>query len=149
MIPVLIYEKIAGDSYLQSECGISEDRVFELQSLDKRPYDNGYFIVINWQESTISFQGYTGIGNGITKAPRVMTIWVHSPKDVGRDYRPLDKILNRLDELLLPIEHQVGSDGVRVTCVTRQGRSANLIDDGWKTIARNATYGVLYDESAA
>jgi hypothetical protein len=60
-----------------------------------------------------------------------------------------DRILNRVDDILLPIEHKTGSDGMRITCIDKQGRSGNLIDDGWKTIARNATYGVLYDESTA
>jgi hypothetical protein len=149
MLPVAVYEKLANDNYLQTQCGINGSRIFELQSIDERPVDDGFFIVINWQESTIYSQTYTGMRNGITKAPRVMMVWVHSPKDTGRNYRPIDKILNRIDELLLPIEHEIGSDGIRVSCVAKQGRSGNLIDDGWKTIARNATYGVLYDESTA
>lgn len=148
MIPIVIYEKLADDETLQ-DYGVNGDRIFELQSLDERPFDNGYFIVINWQESTVYSQTYTGMGNGIPKAPRVMMVWVHTPKDQTRDYRQIDRILNRIDDLLLPMEHQTGSDNIRVTCIARQGRSGNLIDDGWKTIARNATYGVLYDESTA
>ena len=144
MIPAAIYEKLSGDSYLQSECGITGEHIFELQSVDERPFDDGYFIVINWLESNISqVLGSSAIGKG----PRTMTLWVHSPLDRGRDFRPIDKILNRVDELLLSMEQEIGSDNVRITCITKQGRSGNLIDDGWKTIARNATYGVLYDES--
>jgi hypothetical protein len=149
MLPVVIYQKLANDTYLQQQCGITASRIFELQSVDERPCDDGFFIIVNWQESTIYSQTYTGMRNGITKAPRVMMIWVHSPKDIGRNYRPIDKILNRIDDLLLPVEHETGSDGIRVTCIDKQGRSGNLVDDGWKTIARNATYGVLYDESTA
>lgn len=149
MIPVIIYEKLANDQYLENECGITGDRIFELQSIDERPCSDGYFVVINWQESTVYSQTYTGMQNGITRAPRVMMLWVHSPKDLGRNYRPIDKILNRIDELLLPIEHEIGTDGIRVTCIAKQGRSGNLVDDGWKTISRNATYGVLYDETNA
>lgn len=143
MLPMAIYESIVDDNELQN-LGISEGKVFELQSVDERPVDSGYFVVINWQESTV----YSN-NTGINKAPRFMMIWVHTPQDETRDYRLIDRILNRLDDILLPIEHKTGSDGMRVTCITKQGRSGNLIDDGWKTIARNATYGVLYDETTA
>jgi len=149
MLPVLIYEKITEDVTLQTNFDIDESRVFELQSVDERPCDTGFFIILNWQESTIYSQTYTGMKNGIVKAPRVMTLSVHSPIDRGRDYRPLDQILNRVDQLLLDIEQESGSDNMRVTCVSKQGRSGNLIDDAWKTITRNATYGVLYDETMA
>lgn len=146
MFPIIIHQRISQDSILNSQFGINESRVLELQSVDSRPFDNGYYIIVNWQESTIYSQTYTGMQNGIARAPRVMTLWVHTPMDRSRDYRPIDKILNRIDATLLTIEQQSGSDGVRVTCIDKQGRSGNLIDDGWKTITRNATYGVLYDE---
>lgn len=149
MLPAIIHEKISQDSTLTSQFGLNANKVLELQSIDKRPFDSGYFVVINWQESTIYSQTYTGMQKGIVKAPRVMTLWVHTPMDRSRDYRPLDKILNRIDDLLLPIEQQSGTDGMRVTCISKQGRSGNLIDDAWKTITRNATYGVLYDERMA
>lgn len=149
MFPVIIHQRISQDSFLQSEFGINDSRVLELQSVDERPFDSGYFVIVNWQESTIYSQTYTGMQNGIVRAPRVMTLWVHCPMDKSRDYRPIDRILNRIDEILLPIEHESGEDNVRVTCVTKQGRSGNLIDDAWKTIARNSTYGVLYDERMA
>lgn len=141
MLPVTIYESIVGDEQLQ-DLGIAEGRVFELQSVDERPVDTGYFVIINWQESML-------YPLSILRAPRVMTVWVHTPQDETRDYRLIDRILNRIDDILLPIEHKIGSDSMRVTCITKQGRSGNLIDDGWKTITRNATYGVLYDESTA
>lgn len=147
MIPMAIYESMAQDTILQ-QCGITSSRILELQSVDERPFDSGHFVIVNWQESTIYSQTYTGMENGIVKAPRVMTLWVHSPLDRGRDYRLIDRILNRIDLILLPFDQRVGSDNVRVTCVHKQGRSGNLIDDGWKTITRNATYGVLYDEYA-
>lgn len=148
MLPMAIYESLANDDDL-NDLGITGDRIFELQSVDERPYDTGYFVIINWQESVMYSQTYTGMSNGIPKAPRVMTLWVHTPSDETRDYRIIDRILNRIDDILLPTEHKIGTDGMRVTCVAKQGRSGNLIDDGWKTISRNATYGVLYDETTA
>lgn len=148
MMPVAVYESLAGDSIL-NDLGITGDRIFELQSVDQRPFDEGYWLIVNWQESSVYSQTYTGMSNGIPKAPRVMTIWVHTPLDSTRDYTIITRILNRIDAILLPMVHVTGSDGVRVTCVAKQGRSGNLADDGWKTTTRNATFGVLYDESAA
>ena len=148
MLPMTIYESLSQDTQL-NDLGITADRIFELQSVDERPFDSGYFVIINWQESTMYSQTYTGMSNGIQRAPRVMMVWVHAPSDETRDYRQIDKILNRIDAILLPIEHRTGTDGMRVTCIAKQGRSGNLLDDGWKTIARNATYGVLYDETTA
>lgn len=141
MLPMVVYETLSGDEDLE-DLGITNGRILELQSVDERPYDEGYFVILNWQESTTFLQ------TAIKKAPRILTVWVHTPKDTTRDYRIVDRILNRIDNLLLNIEQQTGSDSTRVTCVMKQGRSGNLIDDGWKTIARNATYGVLYDEYA-
>lgn len=147
MLPGIIFETLATDSILNSN-GIDSSRIFELQSVDERPVDIGYFIIMNWQEST-SYTQSMGLGqSSINKAPRVLTFWVHTPMDRTRDYAIIDRVLNRIDDLLLPIEQQAGTDNIRVTCITKQGRSANLIDDGWKTIARNATYGVLYDETS-
>lgn len=139
MIPSAIYEKFSTDNYLTTQCGITTSRVVELQSVDQRPFDDGSFIVLNWQESSTY-----GV---LLRAPRVLTVWVHSPLDRGRDYRILDKILNRIDDILLSLEQFKGTDNVRITCVNKLGRSGNLIDEGWKTIARNATYRVLYDET--
>lgn len=148
MIPTVIYETLSTDTALQ-QSGINPQRIFELQSLDERPFNDGYYIVINWQESTNVGLNFNGIQNTFQKSPRTMTLWVHSPLDQGRDYRIIDRILNRVDTLLLAMEQRKGSDNIRLTCVTKQGRSGNLIDDGWKTITRNATYAVLYDEYAA
>ena|ERR1700754_1396789 len=148
MYPSILAELIGNDSELNA-LGITPSRIKELQSQDKRPFESGYFLIFNWQESTLFTQTYTGMQNGIPKAPRVLQLWVHTPWDRSRNYRPIDAILNRVDALFDGVEHATGADGVRVTMVRKAGRSANLTDEGWKTIARNATYGVLYDESAA
>jgi hypothetical protein len=148
MMPSAIFEAIT-QSQDVIDCGVTPDRVFELQSLDERPCSDGYFVVLDFQESTLYSQTYTGMKNGIPKAPRVMVIWVHTPEDKTRDYTIIDRILNRIDDAILSLEQVTGNDGSRVTCVAKQGRSRNLKDPGWKTITRNATYGVLYDESVA
>lgn len=140
MIPLIIYEKLTTDAAL-TLLGITAGKVFELQSVDERPLNSGYFVILNWQESSL-------FTNAVKRAPRALTVWVHTPLDRTRDYRTIDRILNRIDAIFADIEQQKGADGVRVTCITRQGRSGNLVDEGWKTIARNATYSVLYDESS-
>ena len=142
MMPSVIYELLAADKQL-NDLGISEDRIIESQSVDARPFNDGYFITISFEELTMSTVTV------IARGPRTVTIAVHHSWDIDRDYRPIDKILNRIDQLLLPIEQAIGTDGVRVSKVMRQGRSANMADEGWKTITRTATYGVLYDEYAA
>jgi hypothetical protein len=141
MMPNLISQTLAADTILHS-LGIPPERIRESQSWDTRPQD-GYFLSINFEEMLFSRT------TAIQKGPRTMAIAVHHPWDIDRDYYTLTSILNRVDELLLPLGSVAGSDGLRVTEIRRQGRSGNLTDEGWKTITRYATYGVLYDEYAA
>jgi hypothetical protein len=150
MMPIAVYEALAGDATLNA-LGITGSRIYEMQSInrDERPDASGYFLIVDFQESTLFSQTYTGLRNGIPKGPRVMDIAVHISWDKTREYNTINKILNAIDAVLLPIEHMTGSDGVRVTCIRPSGRSRNLQDDGWKTTTRHATYGILYDESAA
>ncbi|KWX19888.1 hypothetical protein AFM11_33455 [Mycolicibacterium wolinskyi] len=139
MIPSVCHELLAGDSALNT-LGITADRIKERQSVDIRPFDSGHFIVVSADE-----QLYVP---SINRGPRTLTVWVHTPWDRSRNYREIDRILNRIDDIYSGVTHAVGSDDVRVTMIRKTGRSGNLRDEGWKTIARNATYGVLYDEAA-
>ena len=141
-----IFDTISTDSQLAA-LGITEDRIFEIQSLDERPFHSGPFVVFKWEESTIYTQTYTGMQNGIDRAPRVLQIWVHIPMDETREYDLIDQILNRIDIVLDGMEHVQGSDGYTVTLARKAGRSGNLVDEGYKTITRNAVYGVLYRET--
>ena len=140
MIPSAAYELLASDTTLNG-LGITPSRIKELQSTDTRPYDSGYFLILNWEE--VDFRPYLGRGE------RTLTVWVHHPWDRDRNYKNLDKILNRIDAIFAAVEHEIGSDGVRVSGIRKTGISGNLVDDGWKTIARNSVYGVLYDTEAA
>lgn len=150
MMPILVYEALANDSVLNG-LGIDGSRIYEMQSInrDGRPNADTYFLVVEFQESTIYSQTYTGMRNGIPRAPRVMEIACHISWNVDREYNMINRILNAVDDALLPVEQQVGSDNIRVTCIRPSGRSRNLQDDGWETTTRHATYGILYDESAA
>jgi hypothetical protein len=142
MIPSAIYEAISGSPAL-SEIGITPERIIESQSIDSLPFQTGYFVTINFEE--ISMSSVTSLSRG----PRTCTIAVHHSWDEDRDFGPLTSILNKIDAVLLPLEATTGEDGLRVTAVRRQGRSGNLVDEGWKTITRTATYGVLFNEYVA
>lgn len=138
MRPQLIFDILDGDSVL-SDLGVATIR--ESQSVDFR-LNGDYFLTIKMEEE-IAPPGVIPFG------PRMMTIAVHHSWDKDRDYGPLSVILNRIDELLLPIEQQTGGDGVRVAQVKRGSRSGNMVDEGYKTITRWSTYRVSYDEFAA
>lgn len=143
MKPIIIYEKLSSNSVLNS-LGINGNSIFELQSLDERP-NLSCFLVINWQDSTQNFFNSQSFNLNI---PRTMTLWVHQPWDITRDYSIIDKALNEVDKELLSLEQNLGTDSIRVSCVDKISRSGNLMDEAWKTIARNATYRVLYDEKS-
>lgn len=142
MMPSVIYELLAADEQLD-DLGITADRIMESQSIDSVPFNDGYFVTISFEEQLLSQV------SALARGPRTVTIAVHHNWNLDRNYAPIDKILNRIDQVLLPVEQAIGDDGVRVTRIQRQGRSANMADEGWKTITRTATYGVLYDEYAA
>lgn len=127
--------------------GISQWAVFNQHDIEERPRNDGPFLVIRWEESTVTSQTYTGMSNGLPRAPRVMTIWVHSPIEISTDFEHLDKILDRIDQLLRNLEQAPGSDGYTITSVSINGRSGDLKDPAFQTICRSADYGVLYRRS--
>lgn len=145
MMPSIIYERLSTDSILDG-LGIGPSRISESQSWgvpgNERPTD-GYFLSISFEEIILSPV------SALSRGPRTCTIAVHHPLDEDRDYFPLTQILNTVDDIILPIEDTAGTDELRVTSIRRAGRSGNLTDEGWKTITRTATYGVLYQEYAA
>jgi hypothetical protein len=140
MMPSVIFERLAADATLAGLMGAGE-RIFELQSVDERPINTGYCIIIDMQETQTQLQQHLG--------PRTMQIWVHTPLDISRDYGVITTILNRVDDILLPLVNVTGVDGILMSQVFRHARSRNTIDPGWNTATRNALYSVLYDEFAA
>lgn len=139
MIPAGVHELLAADGALVA-LGISGLRIIERESTDVRPFSDGHFVIVAVEE-----QNYVP---HVRRGPRVMTVWVHTPEDVTRDYRQIERILSRIDAVLSGVTHHTGTDGVRITGIRKVGASGNLRDPAWKTICRNATYQVLYDESA-
>lgn len=134
MRPALVFDLLDG-------VVVSAGKVVEAQSMDTRPVETGIFITVTMEETTFT--------RGIRRGPRTMTIAVHQPWIESRDYDPLTDILNEIQGIFRIVADTTGSDGVRVTCLTPLGRGGNTEDEGWQTITRTATYGVLYDETAA
>lgn len=148
MMPSLLYDVLANDSELTDMIGVvpgGAPAIFELQSVDERPIHDDYFIIFDFQETTVGIYG-----DGLSRlGEQTFQIWVHIALDVDREYNEINAIFNRIDELLLPIEQGVGTDGIRVTSVRLYARSKNTVDPGWDTATRNGLYGVLFDQSAA
>lgn len=127
--------------------GLPEDNVLANYSGDGRPSDLDpevpEFVVIRWQESTVVSQTYTGMSNGIPRAPRVLEVWAHIPKEVSTDFVRIDEILLNVENALLPMEHVAGNDGYTVTCIGYAGKSADNEDPGYNTICRYSAFTVL------
>lgn len=142
MMPNIIIQSLNADNQLELLLG-GPGRIRESQSWSERP-NGGPFISITFEEMSMSRI------TAIAKGPRIVTIAVHQSWDDGKDYDSLTSILNRVDEIILPLEDIAGSDGILLNQIRGPlTRSRNLTDEGWKTISRNATYGVSYDEYAA
>jgi len=141
-----VFDAIANDTILNS-LGINNLTVKTNHTFTDRPNFDGPFIVLRWEESTIYSQTYTGMRNGLDRAPRTLTVWTHIPKEVSDDYTRIDTILDRIDAIFDGMEHVIGSDGYTVTNIRKSGRSGDLNDDELGTIVRNAAYGVLSRKS--
>lgn len=127
-----------------NEMGIDNTTVFNQHDIDERPFDDRRFIVLRWEEATNFSQSYTGMRNGLNRAPRMLTVWVHSPIKYSTDFEAIDQILDRIDLIFDHVEGAEGSDGYTVTLIRNSGRSADLKDEGWQTVTRNGAYAVLY-----
>lgn len=143
MSRALIEQLLWQDSILPNY-GIDQDAVFNQHDINERPFDDRPFVVIRWEEATNFSQSYTGMGNGLDRAPRMMTLWVHLPKQRGTDFQYIDTILDRVDEIFDSVEDMAGSDGYSITTIRKSGRSGDLFDEHFQTAVRNAAYAVLY-----
>lgn len=92
--------------------------VFESNSVDtvrERP-----FAILRWEEHNYTF--------GRALGPQKLAVWVH---DSRNDYQRINEELDKIEDVLTAMVH-VGS----VSQVKLLGRSADLYDDGFKTITR-------------
>ena len=141
MMPSILYEALAKDPVL-ADLGLKK-RIYEDMSTDERPTSDGIFIVVSFRETALTSKA------PLNKGPRTVIIAVHQPDHLVRSFDKINKVIERVTEIYLKIVQQSGEDKVRVTQIKLTGKSAQRDDPGWKTLTRTATYGVLYQESAA
>lgn len=137
-------EELIGNDTTLAGLGITPEYVIPQQDLREIPRKDGLFIVIRWEESTIFSQNYTGMSNGLSRAPRLLSIWVHSPICWSTDFERIDRVLDRIDSLFSEIEQADGDDGYTITTIGNASRSGDLEDEYLMTVTRNAAYRVLY-----
>lgn len=68
---------------------------------------------------------------------RDLQVWAH---DEPGDYSVIDDLLNRVRIVLTAVEAYQVTDGKWISCITWQGDSEDLYDDGPGTIVRNGSY---------
>lgn len=126
-----VYSLLVGDTTL-SALGYTASTIYPSQAPDTP--STMPFIVLRWEEQTSRW----GIKNEPGK--QVLTIWCH---DKGGSYDRINAGLNRVKEILEVAVHVDGADGVTLTQADWRGNSADLYDDGFKTITRNSAYDVV------
>lgn len=131
-----VANKLIQDSTLRNTLGVKEGSIVQAQGLNERPDNTGPFIMLHWlPEGSPVF--------GRVKPPRRLQVWAHYPVELSNDYKYVDGILDRVEDLLLEMEHVKGTDGMTVTCVRSTGRSADLKDEGLQTFTRWGAFEVL------
>ncbi len=130
------FTSITSDDDL-NDLGINDNTVFHNYSLEERPVDNGPFVILRWGEDA-------GLSWGSEKlrAPVQLVAWVHYPIKLTNDYGKLVNILDKMDDLIFDMRDVAGVDGYTLSFVKIGGRSADLLDDGFETIVKTASYEV-------
>lgn len=110
--------------------------VFVNYSMDQTPSRNKRFLLLRWEEPRFS--------PVLRKGPQRLTVWAHSPVQFSTDFVELDKILDRVKDVLTSMEHVDGGDGYIVTKVDFTGGGGDLRDGGYETITKNSAFEVLF-----
>lgn len=111
--------------------GLTPTMVFAANAVDSPPPDGPLFIVIRFGQRGRAFVGVGAYD---------LTLWVHQPRSMTRDYAVIDEALLRMQEIFSTAEHVSGADGWILTSAAWWSDSAELFDDGYETIARYSTY---------
>ncbi len=125
---VALSERLAGDSQLNA-LGINAASIFNANDVDSpeaRP-----FVIIVWGDEARPFGG---------AGRRSVSVWAH---DAGTSYQVIDQILSRVQELIDSSVHITGTDGSRISVFNYQGSSGDLVDDGYGTVTRYASWEAL------
>lgn len=101
---------------------------------EQRPTDS-IFMVLRW--------GPLDVDPRIMRGTRNLTIWVHIYREYSTDYVRIDKVIDRLQELLTDIIDVPGEDGYTLTLMDFDGVSDDMKDDGYQTICRSVSFKVL------
>lgn len=131
-----VYSLLVGDTQL-SALGIDAGSVFSNHGTDDPPRKP--FMILRWEET----QARWGLRNSPGK--QVLTIWVH---DQSGSYGRINLVLKRVQEILANAFQVEGSDGRVLTQADWRGDSADLWDDGFRTITRNSAYDIVSREVA-
>lgn len=117
-----VFELIRDDAQIK-EFGVR--RVYAAPGLDTPKEE--CFVVLRWGVKTREFK---------TVGPQDLEVWVHS-KDP--DYNKINRILERVKDLMINTTHRQGSDGM-LSQAYWTGDSEDFRDDGFKTYTRNSGY---------
>jgi len=129
-----VFTLLTTDEALYNVYGINANRVWDAQALDTPPRGGGPFLILRWEEETTVFNQFG--------RSEQLTVWAHQDRETSRDFLVLRKVLERVTELLMAATGVDGADGT-LDQVTYQGMSANLNDEGYKTITKNCAYKVV------
>lgn len=117
---------LVGDADLLA-AGVGE--VYPANAVDTPPEE--CFLILVWADTT---RAYARIG------AEGLAVWVH---DKNRDYGRIDRVLDRVADVLTEAEHLVGDDGQTLTLVEWAGEGPDLYDDGYNTCTRYAEFTVV------
>jgi hypothetical protein len=131
-----VYALLSGDTQL-SALGITPATIYSANAIDDA--ERKPFVMLRWEET----QSRWGLRNSPGK--QVLTVWAH---DQSGSYARINLILERVREILSESFHIVGADGRILTQADWRGDSADLWDDGFRTITRNSAYDIVSREAA-
>lgn len=104
--------------------GIDGEVIFGSNATDTPPRDR-MFVVHKWSAET----------SGGRVVP-VVSIWIHVPKDMERDYGKIDLAILRTKEIMENAEQVEGADGWVLAAATWIADSPDFPDDGYNSLTR-------------
>lgn len=119
------------DEPVMNAYGFDRDNMYGSNATDTP--EQKKFIVVSVGDTVKSFT---------TKGYEFYTIWVHQQRYEGITYTDIKKTLQRITELLVDAEPTTGEDDRVFTGASWNSNSPDLVDDGYGTITKNATFRV-------
>lgn len=128
-----LYTLLRDDAELAT---LGVQKVYGSNTADSPPED--CFLVVQWQtDEAPAFA---------RKAPNRVSIWAH---DKDPDFGRIEKVLKRVDDLVLATVHRAGSDGWTMTMAEFRGHGPDLRDDGYGTVTKWTDFTVVSRYSTA